>query len=244
MKLPLKTLLVDDNREHLEYLESLLLQHPQIVNPKIDLADKAITAATLVKMNEYQLSFLDYELDDGQYLTDLMRIVDRSRFGIIVYTSRHKKIEPHKTVEIAPNFFLYKRYDATTVKERLDEITDFVKMQVANVSEYYISDHDGINKVTNDEVYYIESSKNYVTFYCVGGRTCKTRITMEELETILNPDWFIRSHNQYIINLTKVVNIAKDKCLYFDMNNKKLVAHYSDGYRNALVQKGVLRKPI
>lgn len=96
----------------------------------------------------------------------------------------------------------------------------------------------------NQEVYYMEAVGNFSNIFCKSKEGTKKLLAsagLKELESIINPDVFIRIHRGYIIN-RKLIRKIQNNAFYFDLEDDTLVAYYSASHRERLEELGILDK--
>lgn len=240
MRRSLKTFLLEDKEEELLNLVECL-KSIKIIEWDFIFAGNLKEAAKLLRTNTFDVSFLDYELPDGN-VDELIMTFPRTRFGVIVYTSVHETIDVNATIRIAPNLPLIKPFDEEDIKELIPQIVEFIE-QNNPLDVYDLAVGTGIVRLYNDDILYIQSNKDYATFYCEHGKKYLIRATLKSLELLLNNIHFIRSHESFIINKGKIFGFGRGSNhgeIYFD-NQKKLIAQYSESYRQKLIDAGVIR---
>ena len=86
-----------------------------------------------------------------------------------------------------------------------------------------ISTKGGIESINTSEIIYLESMSNYTHIHLAGPRTISTSKTLKEFEDSLcmNNFHFMRIHNSYIINLSKVQRYLKaEECVVLNNEEK------------------------
>jgi DNA-binding LytR/AlgR family response regulator len=100
-----------------------------------------------------------------------------------------------------------KQYDLLQEKEiaSLNEENRFLLVKV----EYHTM------KINIHEIIYIEGLKDYIKIY-TGSKPILTKMTMKSMEEKLNDKNFVRIHKSFIVSLTKIKEIKKDKIIVAD----------------------------
>jgi len=120
MKLPLKTLLVENLVPDLEVLKKRLLKYPDF----IEISRVAMTfneAKNILQFETFDLSILDIDLDEY----DCFRLVDevgREKFGIIALNTISESVLGNKAEKIGQYFWLPKPYSNGSISEFIEKL--------------------------------------------------------------------------------------------------------------------------
>lgn len=98
--------------------------------------------------------------------------------------------------------------------ERMEEEfrRSFKRIREKRNRDIYLSftdQDDMIVKVSLTEIESVQSSRNYLLYYTVDGRTYRQRGTMEEEEKALEQYGFVRIHRAFLVNGSHVVQIRR-----------------------------------
>ncbi|MDF2432520.1 MAG: two-component system, LytTR family, response regulator [Mucilaginibacter sp.] len=96
-------------------------------------------------------------------------------------------------------------------------------------------------KLAFSDIIYIQGLKNYVIIYVIGGKHI-TYLTMNEMESALPPDKFIRIHKSYIINLNKIQSIEGNTVIISEHLNLPLGGSYKDSLTSFINKYSVISK--
>jgi DNA-binding LytR/AlgR family response regulator len=72
-------------------------------------------------------------------------------------------------------------------------------------------------RINFDDVKYIEGMSEYIRIHLTNARPVMTLLSMKSVEKVLPPDRFMRVHRSYIVNLTKISVIERNR-IVFDGN--------------------------
>ena len=93
----------------------------------------------------------------------------------------------------------------------------------------FVKDGTVMLKVMLKDIMYIEGLKDYVKFH-LPEKKITTLQRMKNLEELLSPDYFIRVHNSYIVSISCIESIQRDK-----IQIKGNVIPISDSYRKSFM---------
>jgi DNA-binding LytR/AlgR family response regulator len=119
------------------------------------------------------------------------------------------------TVERAAQLFFSKKQEETTHSDRFI----FVK------SDYKLI------RVSLDDILYIEGLKDYVRLKLINGNRIMSLISMKRMEELLPKNEFMRTHRSYIVHMTLVDTIEKQRILMRDE-----VIPISDNYKEDIMR--------
>ncbi len=251
---PLKTLIVEDNQYDIVLLEALLSEHKGVFSIEY----KATTYASAVKAlasQKFQLSILDFNLDDNKDLNDIIKDVGTENMGIIVLHS----IDTDGSYEEIENLrdFIYLR------KPFSDKaMPAFIRKVLTRASEkhiwgirddYNFSMEAKILKLKNEQILFVEVKDNYCEVHYLNKDNVEKnflyRITLTELEEKLEPSIFVRCHNRYIINKNIVTGYSKRSkggTLETNIisNNAYRTFNYSESFEENLKKLGIIGNEI
>jgi two-component system, LytTR family, response regulator len=196
-------------------LDVLRTDPPQILF--LDVQMPEITGITLLKIlqNKPQIilttAFSEYALESYEFdVTDyLLKPITYERFlkAADKATERHDQIQSLKTIP----------EDNPQSKAEWNDQFIFVK------------DGTVMLKVMLKDIMYIEGLKDYVKFH-LPDKKITTLQRMKNLEELLSPDYFIRVHNSYIVSISWIESIQRDK-----IQIKGNVIPISDSYRKSFM---------
>lgn len=215
--------LVVDNETSIR--ESLILAIkafcPQI--EEIEEADGIDSGLKKIEFFQPDILFLDVELGNGTGM-DLLSKLTKITFNIVFVTAHNKyAIDAFKYSAID---FLLKPIDPQelirsvnraqkkTQSDNLLKQISVLKNEYHNSSQpeknIVLSEQDSIHIIKSSNIIYCSSEGNYTTFYTT---TSDSKIiiskNMKFFEEMLTPLGFIRVHNSYLVNVSKIERYDK-----------------------------------
>ena len=82
-----------------------------------------------------------------------------------------------------------------------------------------------------EDILYIEGVKDYVRIFTADGGDVKTQMSMKSLEETLPSDRFIRVHRSFIVNLSKIRIIERNRIVF-----GKVYIPVSDSYKDRFME--------
>jgi two-component system LytT family response regulator len=111
-------------------------------------------------------------------------------------------------------------FDAINLKsDKVNSNNDFLFIK----SEYKIL------RINFDDIKYIEGMSEYIRIHLTNGRPVMTLLSMRAVDEILPSDRFMRVHRSYIVNLSKISVIERNRIVF----DGKVYIPVSDQYKNS-----------
>jgi two-component system, LytTR family, response regulator len=216
----IKTILVDDEANNLQFLQSLLKDNC----PSLQVLETANTAADgllMIKELHPQLVFMDVDMP-GMTGFEVLKKLEPLSFEVIFVTAYN---------QYAMEAFEYNAVAYITkpiVTEKLVGAVEkaIIKIEEKKYAEHIFSllenvqqknEHDkialptlqGLQFVKLSQICYVESSGNYSNFLLADNSKIMVSRQLGEYEKLLPADNFVRIHDKHIINLTCIKEYIK-----------------------------------
>jgi DNA-binding LytR/AlgR family response regulator len=221
----LRCIAIDDEPIALEVIKS----HASKV-PFLDLKQtfvNAIEALTYLKTESIDLIFLDINMPDLTGL-DFAQVVGNK--SLVIFTTAY------------PEYAL-QGFELSALDYLLKPIAFGRFMQAANKAyerlsgdskkSPYVFVKDGYDwvRINLDELQYVESEGNYLTFQETGKKAL-TRMTISEAVDMLPNEQFMRVHKSYIVSLNRIEKIERHQ-----LTIGKVQVPLSGSYRDELLER-------
>jgi two-component system, LytTR family, response regulator len=228
-------LIVDDEQHSIDILCQYVLDTPylKLVKSTTD----PFEAMDIVNSGQVDLIFLDIEMPrlNGKDLLLLLRgkchIIICSAFRCYAVDGFENDVIDYLLKPVS-----YKRFLKSTQKaaETVGNKPDPLK--TASAGNDFIFVKTGIKgkaiKVSFTELDYVESLKNYVTFY-EGKREIVTYMKISDVETLLPKDQFIRIHKSFIVRINRI-SMIDGNCVVLNNTTRKIPV--SNSFKERLLQ--------
>jgi two-component system, LytTR family, response regulator len=216
----IKTILVDDEANNLQFLHSLLKDNC----PTLQVMEMANTSADgLVMIQELhpQLVFMDVDMP-GMTGFEVLKKLEPLNFEVIFVTAYNQyameAFEYNAVAYITKPIVTEKLVAAvekaiTKIEEK--KYTEHIFSLLENVQQK--NEHDkialptlqGLQFVKLNQICYVESSGNYSNFLLADNTKIMVSRQLGEYEKLLPTDNFVRIHDKHIINLTCIKEYIK-----------------------------------
>lgn len=249
VSLPLSTLIVEDNEDESDELVRLLSQHAGLIKVSFVASTLQEAKEQLIQPEGFDLSILDYELDYSKSMLDLIDMIpDKSRFGILVFTTkRNRDIDVYKLHNAKFSLSLAKPIDEDLVAEFAANLRQFIKSELGQSCIYYLKESTSGKRfrLKNDDILFIKAQDNYCEVYNSFGSIWRVREKLGVFAEELDEKVFMQTHRSFIVNTSKVKAFTGDtdsisNALFFHTDSDQPYAEFSDSYKDLLVKRGLI----
>ncbi|WP_158826912.1 LytR/AlgR family response regulator transcription factor [Mucilaginibacter lacusdianchii] len=194
----IKAIAIDDEPFALEVIRS----HAGKV-PFLDLSNcftEPLKAIAYLANEPVQLLFLDIKMPD---ITGIELMQSLAPKPLVVFTTAYAE-HAAQSYELDAVDYLLKPFSFPRFLKachKAHELLQYKTGQKADDSNgiFIKSGYESV-KVNFQDILYLESAGNYVTFVMANRNTILTRLTMSEAMTLLPATTFVRVHRSYIVN--------------------------------------------
>lgn len=158
--------------------------------------------------NAYDIVILDIQMGPLDGFEAAERLVQMEHRCKLIFLSSKEELV-FQSFSYEPVYFVRKG-----PSDRMEEEfrRSFKRIREKLNGEIYLSftdEDDMIEKVPLTEIESIQSSRNYLLYYTVGGKVFRQRKTMEEEEKALGGYGFLRIHRAFLVNTSHVVKVKR-----------------------------------
>lgn len=213
----IKAVIIDDEREGRLTLTNMLQSFCQNIEVVAE-ADSVASGLEVINNHQFDLLFLDIQLQDGNGF-EILEKLNRHDFKVIIVTAYDqyalkaikfsafdyllKPVDPEQLV-LAVNKFALQRGPETYQEE--------IKALLANqkrIKTIALPSLEGIRFVKIDQIIRCEAVNNYTRFYTYSGEEILIAKTLKEYDEMLEEMNFCRVHQSHLINLDHVERYVK-----------------------------------
>jgi two-component system, LytTR family, response regulator len=216
----IKTILVDDEANNLQFLQSLLKDNCTSLQV-METANTAADGLLMIQELHPQLVFMDVDMPDMTGFEVLKKLEPLS-FEVIFVTAYNQyameAFEYNAVAYITKPIVTEKLIAAVEkaiIKIEEKKYTEHIFSLLENVQQK--NEHDkialptlqGLQFVKLSQICYVESSGNYSNFLLADNTKIMVSRQLGEYEKLLPADNFVRIHDKHIINLTCIKEYIK-----------------------------------
>ncbi len=231
MNKPLKTIIVDDEQNAVDFVSSIIQEYC----PGLEVAGKANNVVEGVeKIREVQpdLVFLDVEMPNGTGF-DLLTHFPEKNFEVIFITAfNHYAI---RAIRFSAVDYILKPINITEFIEAVERVIKKRAGKTGNSNESFrvlmenlktshpsrlaIPTSDGMEYLNPREIIRIEADRSYSWFFLSGNRKILVSKHLKEFQDLLDERSFFRSHNSHLINLRFVKKFIRKDGGFIEMQD-------------------------
>ena len=211
--------IVEDCQEDLTNCLSLLDQYSKEKNVKFDIQTFENGDSFLMRFkSQYDFIILDINLSAMNGIDVARTIREKDEEVIIMFATNLAKYAT-RGYEVDAIDFVLKPLTYASFYLRLEK----VMKKLYKKNEYFIvvSSDGGFNKISINEVLYIEVIAHDIIFHLSNGQELMTSGTLKKYEEQLKKYWFIRCNSCYLVNASKIKRVEK---LEIQLVNDEVVA--------------------
>lgn len=199
----MKCIIIEDELPAQNILKNYINKIPDLI--LIDNFQTAISANAFFKENTVDLVFLDINLPDISGLDFIKTIKNPPKIIITTAYSDYavSSFELDTIVDYLVKPFSFDRF-LKAIKKTEKRLNSTIKTERESI---LINVDKTIHKIYIDDILYLESDRNYVTFFT---KNKKFTIidSLKKWEEYLNEKGFLQIHKSYIVNTEKVENFT------------------------------------
>ena len=209
----MKIVIVDDEKDAIEYLERSLLQLKEF-DCQISTASSIESATEIINNIHPDLVFLDVQMPYGSGF-DILKNTPEINYDVIFTTAfDHYAM---KAIKYNAFDYLLKPIDLDELKTTLLEYTEkdsvqrsfnSIKDNIANISKLDIPYKNGFLYIKLDDFLYIEADGSYSTIHTLNDKFIVSK-KIKYFEELLDENQFCRIHASFIINLKQLKQFSK-----------------------------------
>ena len=204
---PLRTIIVEDEEMAMTHIQRLCSKTDDL--EVVDHFTSGFDAMKFLKSNpEIDLILLDVEMPDFSGL-DLLKILNDPPQIIFTTAKNEYAVD---AFEYQATDFLTKPIQMPRFLQAVDRAKQLAetRFSAANDLEQIFIRVDGrYIKLDLNEILYVETLGDYVTFVTESGEKLIVHSTLKNIDEKLKSEKFIKVHRSFIINVTKIVDIEE-----------------------------------
>lgn len=235
MSRKLKTLIVDDELDAVDFISSIISEYC----PALEVVARAynvVQAADAINHTRPDLLFLDVEMPNGTGFDLLTRFPDKDFDVIFITAFNHyaikairfsaidyilKPININEFIEAVGKVVKKRQERSSKGNEGLQVLME--NLRSALPSRLAIPTADGMEYLNPKDVIRIEADRSYTWFYLNGGRKILVSKHLKEFQELLGDRYFFRSHNSYLVNLKYVKKFIRRDGGFIEMNDGAMI---------------------
>lgn len=214
----MKAIIIDDEKPYREVLKDLLTDNFPDILIQEECAD-AVSGFTAIKKLHPDVVFLDVEMPGMNGVALLEKLPQRD-FDV-VFTTSHDKYALQALKQGATDYLVkpINIIELTSAIEKIRKRRNFKKTQQIESQMIAFPTGDGLTFYQPGEIIRCESEANYTTVHLSKGEKILITKQLGEIETMLAPLGFYRTHKSHLVNLSLIKKIVKSEGGYLVMRD-------------------------
>lgn len=205
--------IIDDEQYWRDFAKKIIYKNLHNRDDEIDIYESG--KDYLDSNKKYDISFVDIEMPDLDGFETIEKARRYDDEGVYIILTTHTEMSRKGYLV---NAFRY--IDKTRLEEEVGEAIESANVLLGRNKHITINVMGaGKREVVLKDIIYIETEGQHILVH-TDDKTIKCSDRLKEIEAVLEPEWFFRCHNSFIVNIDKISKVD-NKMLY--MNNGKQV---------------------
>ena len=181
------------------------------------LCESALQALELLDKTPVDLMFVDVNMPDLSGM-DFVKTLENPPFIVFVTAYSEYALEGFRVDAIdyllKPISYSDFLKSANKVKAWFDAMQQKPAEVMSNKDFLFIKSEYKILRINFDDIKYIEAMSEYIRIHLVNSKPVMTQLSMKSIENQLPEDRFMRVHRSFIINLSKISVIERNRIIF------------------------------
>ena len=235
MEIPLKSIIIDDERQAIELLKALLENIPEVQVEKT--FTSPVEALKYLAVNRTNLIFLDIQMPEISGIDFAKKLIELNIKSAVVFITAHDQYIL-EALRVNALDYLLKPVDIIELKETVlrviqkgkdefsDSFSNFLKSNQRRKLRF--NTRNGFITFFEDEILFIKADGVYSMIHLINGKELMISQNLGKIEEQLQNKELIKIHRSIIANVNFIfeINRSKKECiLAVDSNN--FILHFS-----------------
>ena len=235
MEIPLKSIIIDDERHAIELLKALLEDIPEVQVEKT--FTSPVEALKYLAVNRTNLIFLDIQMPELSGIDFAKKLIELNIKSAVVFITAHDQYIL-EALRVNALDYLLKPVDIIELKEAIlrvinrtkDDISDGLRklIELQQRRKLRFNTRNGFVTFFEDEILFIKADGVFSVIHLINGKELMISQNLGKIEEQLQNKELIKIHRSIIANVNFIfeINRSKKECiLAVDSNN--FILHFS-----------------
>lgn len=211
----IRCIAIDDEPLALKQIEAYIDKTPFL--EKIALCDSALQAIEVLQNNQVDLMFVDINMPDLSGMDFVKTLEDPPK---VIFTTAYSQYAVEGFKVDALDYLLKPIGYPDFLKSANKAKAWFESHQSASVSVngeeqfLFIKSEYRIVRINFNDIKYVEAMSEYVKIHLANSKPVMSLLSMKSLEAQLPTDKFMRVHRSFIVNLSKISIIERNRIVF------------------------------
>ena len=203
------------------------------------LCESALQALELLDKTPVDLMFVDVNMPDLSGM-DFVKTLENPPFIVFVTAYSEYALEGFRVDAIdyllKPISYSDFLKSANKVKAWFDAMQQKPAEVMSNKDFLFIKSEYKILRINFDDIKYIEAMSEYIRIHLVNSKPVMTQLSMKSIEDQLPEDRFMRVHRSFIINLSRISVIERNRIVFDGTVYVPVSDQYKSKFQNYIDQ--------
>lgn len=227
----MKVLIYDDSLEDIQILKNLLNNYAKLNSIKFEINTCPSKQYLLNNINQYDLLFLDIELNKENGIDIGLEINKISHSCRIIITSSYC-IYAVQGYKVHADAYFLKPLNPIEFNIELEELISWITKKYDGFFEESISD----TKILYNSVIYIDVYNRKTRIHFTNGKILATSLTMKEWDKLLQTDTFFKIHKSFVINLTYISGFSNQDVYMSNGDTLPISRNYKTAFKKRYIE--------
>lgn len=172
--------------------------------------------------HKYDIIFMDINMPEINGIEIAGKILEINPNAIIIYVTSFIEYTAKAFEQFAFQYLIKpikKTMLSLTLMKAFEKIE---KDMLYNTENMFITINkiNKKNKIMYNDILYFEKESNYINIYMINKKTERVRMTLKELMNTIDMNLYLRCHNGFIINKSKIKSISAKEVELFHTGKK------------------------
>jgi two-component system, LytTR family, response regulator LytT len=229
----IKCLAIDDEPLALKQIGNYIKKTPFL--ELVDLLNSSFDALEYISSDQVDLLFVDINMPDLNGM-DFVKSLKEKPYTIFTTAYSDYAIEGYKVDAVDYLLKPIGYYDFLRAVNKVKTLRDSKMNQAINIKttadHLFVKSAYKLIRIELSEIKYIESMHEYIRIYLVNDKPVMTLVSMKSIEQQLPSDKFMRVHRSFIVNLSRIKVIERNRIVF----DNSIYIPVGDQYKDAFQQ--------
>ena len=191
----------------------------------------AFEAMEILRSNNIQLMFIDINMPDINGMEFVKSLTDKP---YVVFTTAYSEYAV-EGFQVEAVDYLLKPVSFVNLLKAANKVKDLVDLKANRLPEkgksttghFFVKSEYKQVRIELDQIKYIESQHEYIKIFLIDSPPVLTQLSLKSVEELLPTDRFMRVHRSFIVQLSKISVIERNRIVF----DGKIYIPVSDQYK-------------
>ena len=203
-----------------------------------------LEAMEILEKNEVQLLFIDINMPEMSGMEFVKSLTNKP---YIVFTTAYSEYAV-EGFEVNATDYLLKPVSYSSFLRAANKVKDMIGLTAKRESpvnataagHLFVKSEYKLVRIDFDDIKYIESMHEYISINLAGSKPVMTLMSMKSIEEKLPSDRFLRVHRSFIVNLSKISVIERNRIVFDGKVYIPVGEQYKSSFQSYIDQNGSL----